>query len=315
MIIKRAILLYALIFSNCALSLNEYIESAALSSEGFLALGYSQGSIQLLNIHTNQITKHIKASDEMIGSLNFSHDNKMLVSTSGKQVKIWDFNNGPLLSSWKLRSPFIVTNASFSPENDTVLVSAYGAVKVYDLKGEEKYKLPEDSTARALFNHAGTKIAVSDYNRNLVSVYDVLNRTKVWSVESDTPLDIAFSPIGNRLAIASSLKIKLFELDKSNSIYEFDHSEELLHSFDNWFISLKYNNTGNRILFFDNQGCFFNLDLETKSVRHLQNLGSIKFSSFLDNGEIIVVTSRKILIIDSESMSIMTQKLINSSSI
>lgn len=304
--LKKIILFIPIFFSHFCFSIN-YIETADMSFDGRLAIGFSHGKLHVIDFHSNKLLLSLNAHNDQVSSLNFSHDGEKILSLAEKEVKIWNSRSGALLSFWQINAPYTLRNVCFAPKDDQVLVSGYNIVSVFDLEGEELFSLPEHGTAKAIYSHSGDKIGIADFNANRIAIYGKGTRAIEWSATLYWPSHIAFNKDDSHIAVANGLRVKTYNLfiEKKREInddFEFNHSENEFHDYDNWLLWVSYNTAGNKIITFDNKGCLFLLDLATKKTKAIKNLGSIKYSNFNpDENEIIIVTHDKMLIYDGDA--------------
>ena len=182
---------------------------AAFSSEGKLALGFSDGTIEVqdpvegsykkLDIHSNEV-----------GALSFSPDGKILVSGS--------FDNTLRLCELSTQRqtlignhPNLVALVAFSPDGKRIASRGLGisTVQIWEPFSRATTNLRENSQTiirRVLFSPGGDQIACISLEDDRIRLYDTATETLQFILVGHLPSvrKVIFSPDGRQLASWSS---------------------------------------------------------------------------------------------------------------
>jgi WD40 repeat protein len=176
-------------------------EGARLASAG------EDGQVKIWDVSSGMELLSWVSGSRLINRLAFTHDGERIAS-AGKDgtAKIWDSFTGEMQLSLSGHSAEVL-NVSFSPDDDRLATAGGdGVAKVWDVEsGKELYSLTGHGTSvwAAAFSPDGSRIATMSLDKT----------AKLWDAETGDELlnlinyndgrDLAFSPNGNHLAVAS----------------------------------------------------------------------------------------------------------------
>jgi len=158
----------------------KYVTETATSPDGkhFASASNDDWSINITNVSTGEsICKPLKGHAEIISSIAYSPDGKLLLSASwDNTVRIWDANNGDLLKI--LNHNFFVWSADFSPDGKYI-VSASDDIYIWDTKSGNKIqtfvenrKNLNASIRSAAFSPDGKYIVTTLNQYSAYNIYD-----------------------------------------------------------------------------------------------------------------------------------------------
>jgi predicted NACHT family NTPase len=194
-------------FKTLEVSGHNWVMPMAFNSDSILAT-CSEAIIQLWNSKTWMCLKSLQGHTELIKSLAFSSDGKILASGSDdKTLKIWDCLTGQCLNTMEGHLDR-VWSIALSPDNQCLAsASADGTVKLWSITSGECLKTLQghDNQVRAVaFSPNGQILASSGHDRTI----------KLWNVEtgdcfrtleghSNWVVSITFKPDGQVLTSGS----------------------------------------------------------------------------------------------------------------
>lgn len=286
------IIIITAFLSKTAVFSNNYIETAIIDRDT-LIMGTFDGHIILLDLLTSESIK-FKAHDQIITSIAISLDGKKIASTSADGVKVWDRT-----CSMLLRFPLQANSISFSPKDDTLLISGFGLITLIDMQGNER-RIPHTGTAKANFDHKGELISIVDFNEGQVLVYSLKTEKVIFSISEYWPRHAVFSLDDKKVVVSSWSGVNIYHLDNFD-VQEFQH-KNLFHQ-ENWFLRSSVSSKDSQITSVDNNGCLIKIDLESKAVHEVSSRNTLKFSGFYDNDQkIVLVTDKAVMIYRSDNM-------------
>ena len=190
-----------------------------------LALGSSDGWIDLLDLVTGQRRRLMGQHDGAVLGIQFSPDGRTLATDGGdREVKLWD------VASRKLRDTFQGHEARssgvrFSPDGDTLYSGGSKSVIIWDLLGPRRFDRPFSSAPpnpacdrpAGAVSLDGSLLATPDGPRAdhvaLRSMRSPEQIERSWAPGVGRISAIAFSPEGHRIAVAGEGRIGPVLLD------------------------------------------------------------------------------------------------------
>ena len=124
----------------------EAVKAVAFSpTENILASASSDGKIRLFNITNGTLSRTLAGHTSPISSILYSSDGKRLVSASETGIRIWNADNGDLISDPGSNAIYdsakSITSIALSPDGDTLCVlDGNGGLTLYSLDGKRKPK-------------------------------------------------------------------------------------------------------------------------------------------------------------------------------
>ena len=181
-------------------------------------------AIYLWDRQTDQI-RELRGAHGSVWALSFSPDGKQLASSSlHNPVRIWDWSAGTIVRSYAVEG--IVTDVAWSPNGKLLAAGAKNLLYVWEVSSGNpvtRRQENEDSHRRVSWKPDGSQLAVnSSSNWYILSCQD-------WSkvVEHAHPFradpfgsqnDVAWSPLGDRLAISNRSTLSIWDATGENKI-------------------------------------------------------------------------------------------------
>jgi WD40 repeat protein len=208
----------------------------AISSDGkWLALGMSDGVIELWNLKTNKQEREWKEDDDAIGHMTFSSGGTMLAAANNRRadneqgtVRIWDMVSGrPVLELENAYGPLVFST------NDRRLASTRldGSAVIWDLaSGLAMAEIPEDiiMSGGLAFSPMDDRLA-SGSEAPIVHMWDVASRAEVDSLLGSRMCirHVGFAPDGRTLlAQTVDNAIKLWNVPTGAELLDLGHIME-----------------------------------------------------------------------------------------
>jgi serine/threonine protein kinase len=237
------------------------------SNKHYLAAGYSNGVINILDSGTGEILQAL-GQLKNVGDLDFSPDNRYLASAGEGEINIWDISTGKLVNT--IHQHGSITSLVYTPNEGQLIVgSSDWTIRLYDPNmGSELKVYTAKSAIQAIdISQDGITLAIAQANGTVT----ILN-IKEWKEISSSQVDqkivqgVSLSPDGQSVAVSSwyeslrilqsstsqeisSLKQNIDEIDKL--IFSPDGKWLAAHSIDNtirvWDVAIgvvKYNFQG-----------------------------------------------------------------------
>jgi WD40 repeat protein len=214
-------------------------EPACLDPDGRWLAGVSADDPRVArcwDARTGQERVVLRGHKQQLFCVTLSRDGRRIATcgspirgqTLHTEVKVWDGVEGlPLL---ELDEPnLLVTRLALSPEGDRLALAgqqltrrpgeqqprAEAVLRVYDLdRGEivRSFAGENDPYLALAFGSDGTHLAAAGYGARIVLVWDLTDeRPAVTHQGPEGAMDVALSPDGRRLAVASRLMVKLLD--------------------------------------------------------------------------------------------------------
>ena len=199
-----------------------------------LAIGYSEGTLKLLDAATYQEVASFKAHAKGIASLMISPDNRTLVTAShDKTANLWDLATGKLLCAIAGHSK-VLSAVAFSPDGELLATASHDkTAKLWDMKtGRELARLrghvkPVLSLA---FSPDGKTLATGGAE-GVVKLWDVGTGLEkaTFTGHAGHVNSVAFSPDGKLLATGSDERlVRLWDLDTGQEVIALSGHKEVV---------------------------------------------------------------------------------------
>jgi WD40 repeat protein len=201
----------------------------AFSPNGeILAVGYSEGPVQLYNVLSLKLLAELETDIGFVNSISFSPDGKLLAAGGGQYgpvvergVQIWDVATQQQVLKLDDFNESVLT-VRFSPDGSTLATGwgnpwgfGPGSVKIWNIATGElqaEFGLPSElaptvcwTVFEVAFNPDGTLLAAINGNGK-VQLWDIANQKEeaVINVVAGYGFGVAFSPDGKLLAASGS---------------------------------------------------------------------------------------------------------------
>ena len=183
--------------------------AAAFSSEEKLALGFSNGTIEVRDLSKGSYKK-LDVYPNGVTFLSFSPDGMFLVSGSSDQtLRLWELSTQ--IQSLIGTHPFQVMSVAFSPDGKRIasICQSSTTVQIWEPFSRATIDLQEDDQMvmrRILCSPGGDQIACISDGDDRIRLYDTATGTLQFTLvgHSDEVKIILYSPDGKQLASASS---------------------------------------------------------------------------------------------------------------
>lgn len=210
-------------------SVQEMSTIAMSSDRSRIAVGYSDGAIQVRNTASGEKLFNLVGHAGPILDLGFSADGKQIASSAGGTdgvVKVWDAITGK--ETLALSPGADVNIVTFSPDGTRILTGAADNVaRIWEISsGKELFALYGHTNwvTDIAYSPDGNRIATASWDRT-VRVWDAATGRHLFTLSGhDNFLNsIAFSPDGQRLVTASDDKAaKVWDASPSNEVFSVD---------------------------------------------------------------------------------------------
>ena len=145
-----------------------------------------------------------RGASDWVSSVAFSSDGKLLASSGGGAIKLWDVASGGELRTLSVHSSS-VTSVAFSPDGKLLASGDWdNTVKLWDVaSGHELHTLSghSESVTSVAFSPDGKQLASGSLdNTNPVKLWDVASGRELRSLNGRGVFSVAFSPDGKLLA-------------------------------------------------------------------------------------------------------------------
>ena len=182
---------------------------AAFSPEGMLALGFSNGTIEIRD-PTKSSYKELDVHSGRVAALSFSPDGMFLVSgSSDKTLRLWELSTQ--IQSLIGTHPAQVMSVAFSPDGKRIASTCLASttVQIWEPFSRATTNLQEDNLptiSRVLFSPRGDQFACTSSHDYRIRLYDTATETLQFTLvgHSHEVETIIFSHDGEQLASASS---------------------------------------------------------------------------------------------------------------
>lgn len=216
------------------------------------------GSIQILDIHTDNLLQTIKTSDGNVHDIKFSPDSRILTTSNGLEIHFWNIETGSLIATISGYSQGI-GSVKFS-QNALTLVSLDDYIRIWDIAGYKHKKTLtsiEASISSIGLAPDNETIAIGGYD-NIIYLRDMrTDRNKIiLKGHTEGIASLIFSPDGKKLASTS--------WDDSIRLWDTITGEHITTITDEAFSSrnIEFSKAGNSLVFVDRNSSiiFWNLD-------------------------------------------------------
>ncbi len=221
--------------ASYALAQNKLDLSLLLSVQAEKTRDTFEGRNSLLNAlqQSPQILTILRGESNPVGTLVFSHDGSILLSSDGFTVYKWDTTRRNGASVSLKGNPIMVGSTAVSPDNRTLLTSSASGVLLWDIQTGKPTQLaapaipalPPSLGTTVAFSPDGTLVASGQCSQQTLSqgLPSCLETSiSVWNVQSTksvgstivVPADvksIAFTPDGQSLVTASHAGIQFWD--------------------------------------------------------------------------------------------------------
>ena len=209
--------------SELAPNPGERRKCSVMSPNGvWLAHGYSDGKIKLLNLSEDTPPKTLSGHLDNVYCLTFDADGQTLASGSTDgSIRLWDVAHGTETAVLEGHEDTILT---LDFNNDGTLLASGGIdskIKIWDpAQRREIATLTGHSqhVKKVTFNGDGTLLASYSHDKT-VRIWDLASRKEFvsWSSLGHLPEDLEFSPDGRHIAFATGQGFQLMDI---NTTYE-----------------------------------------------------------------------------------------------
>ena len=221
-------------------------DAVIISHNGKYLATASNNSVTIWKISTGQIVSGPFRHKNWIESMNFSPDDKMIVTASADSTaRIWDINSSA--SSTSLKHSHWVAYAEFSPNSKYVVTASYDRTAcIWDVK---------DNSLKSKLFHSGYVVSAKfspDGKYIVTASHD--NTAQVWNIETGASATqpmrhkgqvvwASFSPNGEFVATATAdNKVQLWDALSGKQIIE------PINHFCNKFSSVKFDPEGSQFI-------------------------------------------------------------------
>ncbi|MUH01001.1 hypothetical protein F7734_55570 [Scytonema sp. UIC 10036] len=272
---------------------NGRVEKQVFSPDTKIVANISDdGTTKLLNLQTGTITtlKH----NEKVNNVAFSPDGQTVATASDDgTAKLWNLQGGEIAT---LKHDSFVRDVAFSPDGQTVATtpSWSGTVRLWNLQGWEIATLKHDDKSTAIanvvFSPNGQTIATSLWDDNTAKLWNLQGQEIGNLKHNDAVNNLAFSPDGKIIAIASkgdtaklwSLQGQEIATVKHSSLYT-QKEEKVVFSPDSKTIAtLDFSNFSAKLWNLQGE--------EMATLKHKDKVSNIVFSP---DGQTVVTASRE----------------------
>jgi WD40 repeat protein len=178
------------------------IYHACYSSNGeMLVLAKDFGKASVWNTNNGRLISETE-TDQIIGDISFSPDNKLLVTASDQTALVWNAQNGKLLVDFSGHSS-AVQNAFFSPDGKKIVTSSDdGNTRLWDVVSGKLLLVLQGYTANDYISFDSKKIITID---KIARVWDTQNGKLILTLDPHTKWikHACFSPDAERIATST----------------------------------------------------------------------------------------------------------------
>jgi len=194
----------------------EYCFGLVLSPEGRNVLCDDIGNMYLMDLSTNKMLWSTKYDGN--GTFAYSHNGNLIAAgCNDGRVQIWDAKTAKLLATLRAHNKR-VNVLKFSLHDDLLITGADQAI-VWEVATWEQLRILADH--RDGVNH----IAVSPDSKYVATSEPAALKVRLWNVATGQIVaqrvgggDVAFSPVGNRLAVASAFRATILDIADGHEI-------------------------------------------------------------------------------------------------
>jgi len=203
-----------------------FINSAFSHDGKFVVSGGRGGGVQVWNAITGEVVHQWKTSGfpfEDVMDVEFSPDDKFVVTASNQMVRVWDLQN-PREAKASLTHDQPVNSAEFSPDgNSIVTASKDPTARLWKWKdGAEPIRLGHrEQVFTAKFSANGARIVTASQDGS-AGVWNALNGQAIKNIkvtDHASVFDASFSPDGNKIATGDGEgKVAIWNADSGQRI-------------------------------------------------------------------------------------------------
>ncbi len=212
------------------------VTSIALSSdEKHAVFGATDGTLRLWEVDTGILRKTLTGHEDVVLSVDFSRNGRQVASGSeDNSVRLWDVSTGMLVETFvghekRVWSISVHPNgrhiASGSWDGTVRLWKIASATETDDEKGDSNLPLAtyDRPVLSVAFSPDGHLLAIglaNSENDNSVKLWDVATQRELWSFDTKSKHDVAFSPDGRLFAATGgdNAVIHVWRADPTNPL-------------------------------------------------------------------------------------------------
>ncbi len=165
--------------------------------------------VKLIDPANGQVIRELKDHSDVIHSLHFSPDGKLLAAAGGPpaqqgEIKIWDVATGNVVRTILGHNDYIYS-CSWSPDSKTIASASYDKlIKIWDVAtGNEVKTLKDhaDAVYAVAFSPDGNLLASGSADRS-VKMWDVKSGKRIYTLSGhgDIVFSLAWNKAGNQLS-------------------------------------------------------------------------------------------------------------------
>jgi len=200
----------------------EISATAVSQNDERLALGYSNGNIQVIQVANGEILANIhNASSAELGiaSLSFNHSGKWLaVGDWDENIAVWDWVNKKKLSNNKVEDT--PDSIFFSQNSEQLGVVSDEGLELFDVRLKRRILKDERLRVGVQYSKDWQKIAMWGYSENdshLIRIYDAKDLTLIQSLETEEYVDnVQFSHQNKSLVALNSNSLTRWDIESGN---------------------------------------------------------------------------------------------------
>jgi WD40 repeat protein len=186
-----------------------YADSTAVSLAAFgnrLALGTMNGLLHLFEFkdHSLKLTRTIVAHQSVVTCINFSHDGKMLVTSSwDKTAKIWNTETGELVRT-RMGIAFPIYAAVFTSDDRHIAFTNDQQVMIWNWRDGQLKNIGLHRRRLLTMSTHGDWVLSAGEDRTVKLTHITTGSVRATESEPMTTTCVAFSPKGNIFATANA---------------------------------------------------------------------------------------------------------------
>lgn len=232
-----------------------YVQGIAFTDNRQLVSGSWDGSIRYWDAATQQELRRIDAGQELIQSLEVSHD-KRLIATGGEDatVKLWDQHSGEEIATLTGHTS-AVCRLSFSPDGRWLgSIGEDGAIRVWEITTQQLVFSQPKHNRRCVYPGIAISpdgaLAVACHRHAKLELFDLPSGELLGELhgpEGNNYSSVAFSPDGSTVALGHFGLISLHDVKSKKRI-------RIIETDVGWVDSLAFSMDGSTLF----SGCYHN---------------------------------------------------------